>query len=75
MSIKLTRLSPGNYTTVIHGKEYDIVQNDCRDTSWFGGWIITSNNSYSDPMLTLRDCRLALQDMNDNPELYGLKKG
>ncbi len=71
-TVKLNRLFKGHHTAKFYGHTFDIVQNEERDSTWFGEWIIStdSGKSYSDPMPTLRRCRAALQDMYDFPDKY-----
>lgn len=62
-SIKLKRVFAGFYTyTDSVGIILEIFKNDEGDSAWFGEWVITSGQDYSDPMPLLRDCRLALEE-------------
>lgn len=68
------RNHPGSYTTHIwDGRvEVQITRNDERDSSWYGQWIITSGQDYSDPIPTLARAKAAVQDQEDHPEKYGV---
>ena len=75
--VRLTKLSSGCYEYKILGHTFVITRNDERDTSWYGEWaIIDENNPWSgsDPIRTLAKCRLALEDMEKNPDQYGIKQ-
>lgn len=61
MQAHLTRKAAGLYAADICGERFTIVAREKR-----GGWSIYSQTdpfNYSDPIPTLRDCRLAIADM------------
>ncbi len=60
---RLKRICSGLYET--HDGRFEIQQGD-RGLSWAGEWIVRSTHDrywYTDPLPTLRDARLALEDM------------
>lgn len=62
MKIQLTRKCAGLYTTTICGETFNITTFE----GVGGGWIMYSLSDplgYSDPIPTLRDCRLAVEEM------------
>jgi hypothetical protein len=72
--IKLTRRCAGEYEYKIRNTVFTVAQNNERDSSWYGNWIISdSAHSVSDPIPTLAHCREALAHMENNPDLYDIR--
>lgn len=72
-TIKLKRLSSGNYEFAFGRHTFSIAKNN--ESGMDGQWMIRQSDdlySYSDPIPTLRDCRDALSYMITHPTEYGL---
>lgn len=73
--VKLTRIFAGLYEYKMHGRTFEISLNDEQGSPGYGEWTIKDLGDiygYSDPIATLRECREALQYMEQNPKEYGL---